>query len=89
MMAAGIDSLGATEMQEKLSERFSLVLPTTLLFDYPSIKGIASFLVERSTGWGGALATETAHSAKEETIINVKGHRPSPEMWSNRILSKW
>jgi len=41
-MAAGIDSLGATELQRALSDEFSAELPSTLLFDHPSIEGIAS-----------------------------------------------
>ena len=45
LMAAGVDSLGATELQRTLSEAFGVELPATLLFDHPSIGGIALFLL--------------------------------------------
>ena len=37
LMAAGIDSLGATDLQRALGESLSADLPATLLFDHPSI----------------------------------------------------
>lgn len=43
-MAAGVDSLGATELQRALSREFSAVLSATLLFDHPSIAGIAHYV---------------------------------------------
>ena len=44
LMAAGIDSLGATEIQQALGESLSAELPATILFDHPSINGIASLI---------------------------------------------
>ena len=49
LMAAGIDSLGATELQRELGETLSAELPATLLFDHPSIEGIASLLASMDT----------------------------------------
>ena len=46
LMAAGIDSLGATELQRALSEQLSTELEATLLFDHPSAGGIVSLLVQ-------------------------------------------
>ena len=43
LMAAGVDSIGATELQQTLSETFSSGVPATLLFDHPSIEGIVTF----------------------------------------------
>jgi len=43
-MAAGIDSLGATELQRALSEQLGTELEATLLFDHPSAGGIVSLL---------------------------------------------
>lgn len=40
LMAAGVDSLGATELERALSKHFEVELPATLLFDHPSIDGI-------------------------------------------------
>ena len=48
-MAAGIDSLGATEIQQALGESLSAELPATLLFDHPSIDGIVLALASSNT----------------------------------------
>ena len=47
-MAAGIDSLGATELQRALGEELSAELPATLLFDHPSIEGITSLISQET-----------------------------------------
>ena len=40
VMEAGVDSLGATELQRALSEHLSTEFEATLLFDHPSIDSI-------------------------------------------------
>ena len=45
LMVAGIDSLGATELQRALSTKLSDEFPATLLFDHPSIGEILSFVL--------------------------------------------
>ena len=37
LMSAGLDSIGATELARKLGDRLRVVLPSTLLFDHPSV----------------------------------------------------
>jgi len=46
LMAAGVDSLGATELQRALSEQLGTELEPTLLFDHPSVDGIVSFVLQ-------------------------------------------
>ena len=47
-MQAGLDSLGTVELRNALSERFSLTLPSTFVFDYPTVQALAQALASRT-----------------------------------------
>jgi len=49
LMAAGLDSLGAVELHNALQESMGVELPSTLMFDYPSVDAIADFLHKRQS----------------------------------------
>lgn len=55
LMQAGLDSLGATELQRTISTQFQINVPATLAFDYPSVKALAEFVVD-----SGSVAFDTA-----------------------------
>jgi len=55
-MAAGLDSISATELTGALSELVGLDLPSTLLFDHPSIAAVASYITS-ATGVSPAVAS--------------------------------
>ena len=44
LMEAGLDSLGALELRDTISRQFSIELPATVMFDYPSIAALAGFI---------------------------------------------
>lgn len=48
LMQAGIDSLGATELQSRLSETFNVEMPATLAFDFPSVRSLTGFIAKAS-----------------------------------------
>ena len=58
LMEAGIDSLGSTELQQKLAEALSLELPPTLVFDYPTIDSMTDFISGQMAGGAGAAAAD-------------------------------
>ena len=54
LMAGGLDSLGATELQQSLADGLGLELPSTLVFDYPTVDAIVEFLAGKLAGPGAA-----------------------------------
>jgi acyl carrier protein len=57
----GLDSMTAVELKVALESRLGLVLPSTLLFDHPTVDAITMYLAQ-DVG-GGALADEGAGAA--------------------------
>ena len=49
LMEAGLDSLGAVELRNYLSEAMQVDLPATLIFDFPSVDAIITYLLEVAT----------------------------------------
>ena len=53
LMAAGLSSMGAIQLMdrfEELSSGIDIILPPTLVFDYPTIRSIAGFMNEALVG---------------------------------------
>lgn len=48
LMDAGLDSVSATELSNTLMNRLETELPSTLLFDHPSIASVAQFVASTS-----------------------------------------
>jgi acyl carrier protein len=44
LMASGLDSLGATDLRKGLVDKTGLELPSTLVFDYPTISALSDFI---------------------------------------------
>ena len=49
LMEAGLDSLGAVELRTSLQAEFSVELPATLVFDFPSVAAISKFVASQQS----------------------------------------
>jgi len=61
----GLDSLMAVELRNKLGSTVGQILPATLLFEYPTVKELADYLLNE------VLVLETAVSAPTETFTEA------------------
>lgn len=59
LMAAGLDSLGATEVRNALISSLGLELPATLAIDYPNIGAISTYIIQRLQPDAGAAAARS------------------------------
>jgi acyl transferase domain-containing protein/acyl carrier protein len=50
LMEAGLDSLGAVELRNRIGERFEAELPATLTFDHPSVAALTQYLAQYHAG---------------------------------------
>lgn len=57
---------GAVELRNNLSSRFSLDLPSTVIFDYPNAQGLASFILSRQNNALGAAEEDTESSQDDD-----------------------
>ena len=46
LMAAGLDSITATELSRMVGERLEIELPSTLLFDHPAMSSMVQFITD-------------------------------------------
>jgi len=50
LMDSGLDSLAAVTFRNDLSKKTGIKLPGTLMFDHPTLLGVAEFIVQESVG---------------------------------------
>ena len=70
LMDAGLDSISATELSNKISAHLDTELSPTLLFDHPSLRSIADAL---SANYGSAPAPEF-EPEKEAPVLPTVAH---------------
>jgi acyl transferase domain-containing protein/acyl carrier protein len=60
-MEAGLDSLTAVELRNELGSLFSVTMPATVIFDYPTIDALAGFVASKQQSV--AVLNQTSNSA--------------------------
>lgn len=83
---AGLDSLGAVELRNALSQYLDIELPATLVFDYPSINAIATYIVA-SMG-GGEETFEMTVSGSKARAHRSSFHSVQPVFASSNVVAK-
>ena len=68
LMEAGLDSLGAVELRNALGTAFSLELPATVTFDYPSVSALADYIASAQQQNSGALVASAASVYDSDSI---------------------
>lgn len=98
LMAAGLDSLGATELVQSLQTAFDISLPATVVFDYPTVSALAAFVSQQTTreagqmpephAWAVVLGPSPFSSGRGETshmalIAGVAGDQKDLQHWTH------
>lgn len=71
LLEAGVDSLGAVELRNKLEANLATELPATVTFDYPTTSALASFLATRmfpAQPDQAADAPTSAHARSQDSV---------------------
>ncbi|MCC6809970.1 MAG: SDR family NAD(P)-dependent oxidoreductase, partial [Deltaproteobacteria bacterium] len=83
LMDLGLDSLMAQKLRQRLNETTGLSLPSTIVFDHPSIAALATQVLARmQNGAPGARAAKTQRRAAENgatAIVGMAGRFPGSE----------
>jgi acyl transferase domain-containing protein/acyl-CoA synthetase (AMP-forming)/AMP-acid ligase II/acyl carrier protein len=79
MLSGGMDSLASTELRNNLQASLGIQLPSTLVYDCPTIGGIAELLFSR-------LTSPSAISKESEPVLGQVGDTPNLDSLSEHEL---
>jgi NADP-dependent 3-hydroxy acid dehydrogenase YdfG len=67
----GFDSLGAVELRNRLGAATELLLPATVVFDYPTPQALGKWLVENIGGTGSSTAVSARETDVREAFASI------------------
>ena len=67
----GMDSLMAVELKNRLDASFGCSLPTTLVFESPTIKAVAEYVAKKVLGWNSPTTDNGKLSKGEEELAKA------------------
>jgi acyl carrier protein len=85
LMAAGLDSLGAVELRNSLEAALGAELPSTLVFDYPTIGALATFVTSRLAPRAEAANAAVMVSVPQQAPVAADGLRG---VWLSSLVSR-
>ena len=65
MVQAGLESLGAVELRNAVAAAFSIQLPATAAFDYPTLRALAGYVASQLTPQGSEHGISNSYSNGE------------------------
>lgn len=74
LMQAGLDSLGSVELKNALERRSGVELPSTLVFDYPTVNALSGFLAGKLTSSSSAVAGSAAATREADEEYEEMKH---------------
>jgi len=63
LMDSGLDSLASVAFRNELQGTFKMTMPAALIFDYPSLRQLTTFIVDESKSKGGAPQKKVVRKA--------------------------
>eukprot|EP00962_Isochrysis_galbana_P061311 scaffold36331_cov213-Isochrysis_galbana.AAC.1 len=83
LMEAGLDSLGAVELGNQLQAQSGMILPSTLIFDYPTARQLSGYFKEQADAANGAAPAvhdELANKSSVNLEAQVKAYGMSASL---------
>eukprot|EP00889_Picochlorum_renovo_P002070 jgi/Picre1/29100/NNA_004493.t1 len=80
LMAAGLDSLGTVELKNALESSFGISLPSTLVFDYPTVGALSKYLETTASLHGGKqqeLSSDDESVEENQSKVDRRRRRKS------------